>query len=109
MHEDRGHEARFQSRHEHGHADVRFTRTEIDIGKRDGDAGKDKQRESDHEIAPHVLMHAMRVLFVLFRILRDVGRVVHGSEQIKKWGRSLVGLFGSAKTGSTAISYSLMF
>src|SRR6267143_1323307 len=85
VHENCRHQPSLERRYQHGHGDVRLARTKIDIRQRHCDSGKYEQRDTDHNIAHHMLMHAVRVFLVFFWVLRDVGRVVHSLEQIKQW------------------------
>src|SRR5205823_13386068 len=52
----------------------------------EGDCEKCEKQEqyANHQIAHDVLVDAVRVFLMLGGILRDIGRVVHGSKQIKK-------------------------
>src|SRR6266542_17002 len=85
MHENGRDGARFQRRHQHGNADVGFARPEIDIGKRDRHSSEGEQERAHHQIGSHVLLYAVRVFLVFLGILRNIGRIIHGLEQIKKW------------------------
>src|SRR5437899_12898995 len=84
MHENGGDGSRFQRRHQHGDADVGFPRSEIDIRKSDRDGGECEQERAHHQITSNVLLYAVRVLLVFLGILRNIRRIVHGLEQIKK-------------------------
>src|SRR5437879_2903909 len=84
MHENRGYGSCFQHRHQHRTANVGFARSEIDIGQSDCDGSEREQECAYHQITSDVLLYAMRVLLVLLGILRNIGRIVHGSEQVKK-------------------------
>ena len=84
MHEHGGNSSRLQCRHQHGDADVGFARSEIDVGKSDGYGGKREQERTYHQITANVFLYTVRVFLVLFRILRNIGRIVHGLEQIKQ-------------------------
>src|SRR5947208_15001576 len=78
MHENQGNSSRFQRRYEHGDADVRFTRPEIDIRKRNRNRGEGEQKRAHHQIGSYVLLYAVRVFLVLLGILRNIGRIIHG-------------------------------
>src|SRR6266404_5036123 len=85
VHENCRDQSRFKHCHQHGHRDVRLRRAKVHVGKRDGNGGERKQRRPDHQITSDVLLHVVRVLLVLAWVLRNIRRVVHQLEQIKKW------------------------
>src|SRR5450432_2062664 len=94
MHEDCSDEARFEGGHDHRDCDVGLLRSEIDVGKGDGDSGKKEKRPADHEITTNVFRDIVSsVLVVRYFFAGGSGgclgedgfvRFVHRLEQVKE-------------------------
>src|SRR6476619_2417556 len=68
VHENRADHAYLESGHEQRNDNVALLRSEIDIGKENGETGEKKQRETDAVV--ELQMHLMRAMWPYMRIVR---------------------------------------
>ncbi len=79
MHEDRRDKAGLECRHQHRDRDVGLLRSEIDVGKGNGDVGKDEKRPADHEITANVFRDIVSGVLVV-RCLRSAAAASSASD-----------------------------
>src|SRR4051812_20922754 len=56
----------------------------IDVRQRHRQDGEEQEQATNDKVSRDMLVDAVRVFLVLGRVLRDIGRVIHNSEQIKE-------------------------